>query len=71
MLEIKNLCAGYGKRVIAKNISFTVKSGEILTFIGQNGSGKSTLLKTLSGLIPPLSGEMLIDGVPITQMKRG
>ena len=70
MLEIKNLCAGYGKRVIAENISFTVKGGEILTFIGQNGSGKSTLLKTLSGLIPPISGEMLIDGVPVSQMGR-
>ena len=70
MLEIKELCAGYGKRVIAKNISFSVKGGEILTFIGQNGSGKSTLLKTLSGLIPPISGEMLIDGVPVSEKCR-
>lgn len=71
MYEIKNLNAGYGERVIAKDISFTVNGGEILTFIGQNGSGKSTLLKTLSGLIPPLSGDIFIDGVPVSQMKRG
>lgn len=70
MIEIKELCAGYGKRVIAHNISFTVNGGEILTFIGQNGSGKSTLLKTLSGLIPPVSGEMLINGVPVSQLSR-
>ena len=70
MLEVKHICAGYGKREIAHDISFTVKGGEILTFIGQNGSGKSTLLKTLAGQIPPLSGEMLIDGVNASEMSR-
>ncbi len=70
MIEIKNLCAGYGKRKIARDISFTVNGGEILTFIGQNGSGKSTLLKTLAGQIPPLSGEMLINGANVSEMKR-
>ena len=71
MLEVKQLCAGYGKREIAHDISFTVNGGEILTFIGQNGSGKSTLLKTLAGQIPPLSGEMLINGAGVSEMKRG
>ncbi len=70
MLEIKNICAGYGKREITHDISFTVQGGEILTFIGQNGSGKSTLLKTLAGQIPPLSGEMLIDGESVSEMSR-
>ncbi len=70
MLEVKHICAGYGKREIAHDISFTVNGGEILTFIGQNGSGKSTLLKTLAGQIPPLSGEMLIDGVNASEMSR-
>ena len=70
MLEIRNLCAGYGKREIAHDISFTVNGGEILTFIGQNGSGKSTLLKTIAGQIPALSGEMIIDGVSVSEMKR-
>lgn len=70
MLDIRNLCAGYGKREIVHDISFTVNGGEILTLIGQNGSGKSTLLKTLSGQIPPLSGEMLIDGVSVSGSKR-
>ena len=71
MLEVRNICAGYGRRTIAHDISFTVNSGEILTFIGQNGSGKSTLLKTLAGQIPPLSGEMLIDGAYTSEMGRG
>ena len=70
MLEVRNLCAGYGKRMIAHDISFTVNGGEILTFIGQNGSGKSTLLKTLAGQIPALSGEIFIDGVSLSDMNR-
>ncbi len=70
MLEVKHICAGYGKREIAHDISFTVNGGEILTFIGQNGSGKSTLLKTLAGQIPALSGEMLIEGKNVSEMKR-
>ncbi len=70
MLEIKHLFAGYGKREIAHDISFTVNVGEILTFIGQNGSGKSTLLKTIAGQIPPLSGEMIIDSVSVSELKR-
>jgi iron complex transport system ATP-binding protein len=47
-----------------------VRGGEILTFIGQNGSGKSTLLKTLAGQIPPLSGEIVIDGRNESDMSR-
>lgn len=70
MLEVKHICAGYGKREIAHDISFTVNGGEILTFIGQNGSGKSTLLKTLAGQIPPLAGDMLIDGKNASEMNR-
>ena len=70
MFEIRNICAGYGKRSITHDITFTVRGGEILTLIGQNGSGKSTLLKTLAGQIPPLSGEMMIDGTKVSEMKR-
>ncbi len=70
MLEIKNLCAGYNGTEIAHEISFTVSGAEILTIIGQNGSGKSTLLKTLSGLLPPLSGKIYIDGTDKENMSR-
>ncbi|MCR5263304.1 MAG: ABC transporter ATP-binding protein [Clostridiales bacterium] len=70
MLEVRDLHAGYGRKEIARDISFTVPDGEILTFIGQNGCGKSTLLKTLSGHLPPLSGTISIDGRPVTSMTR-
>ena len=70
MLDVTRLSAGYGKTVIARDISFSVSAGEILTMIGQNGSGKSTILKTLCGLIPPLSGEIRIDGRETAAMTR-
>lgn len=61
MIECKNLSIGYGKKVVAADICFTAKSGEISVIIGKNGCGKSTLLKSIAGIIPS-SGIILIDG---------
>ena len=71
MLDVKDLHAGYGGVEIVHGVSFSVRSGEILTFIGQNGSGKSTLLKTLSGHIPPIAGEIMIGGKSVSSISRG
>ncbi len=70
MLDVISLSAGYGKKVIARDISFSVAPGEILTMIGQNGSGKSTVLKTLANLLPPLGGDIRVDGVSVSAMSR-
>ena len=70
MLDVKDLHAGYGGIEIVHGVSFSVASGKILTFIGQNGSGKSTLLKTLSGHIPPISGEIMINGRNVSSLSR-
>lgn len=70
MLELKNITSGYGKRVILRNISATFPSGQITSVIGNNGCGKSTLLKTLAGLIPCTDGEILIDGMPLSDISR-
>ena len=70
MLEVKNLSAGYGGKAVVRDVSFSVGPGEILTLIGPNGSGKSTLLKTLCGGLPPISGDMTLDGVPVGRMSR-
>ena len=70
MLEVNRLDAGYGRRAIARDISFRVRGGEILSLIGQNGSGKSTILKTLAGLLPPLAGEIRIGGQSAASMSR-
>ena len=59
----EDLSLGYGEKVIAANINFSVNSGDYLCIIGENGSGKSTLIKTLLGLSSPLSGRIIFDGL--------
>lgn len=68
MLEIRNLSKVYddGTRAL-DNVSFTVPEGEFLVVIGLSGSGKSTLLRCINRLIEPTSGEIILDGVNITQ----
>ncbi len=66
MLEIKDLNVHYGVIHALKSISLTVKEKEIVTLIGANGAGKTTTLRTISGLNKPTSGEILLEGVPIT-----
>jgi peptide/nickel transport system ATP-binding protein len=52
------------------DVSLQVKRGEVYALVGESGSGKSTLAKMLLGLLPPTSGEILIDGVPISAGNR-
>ena len=66
MLEIRGLSAGYGGVQILRDVSLTVRAGEIATLVGSNGAGKSTLLNTVCGIIRPLSGRVLLDGEDIT-----
>ena len=66
MMSFKNLSAGYGNRDVLKNLSASAKAGEFIALIGPNGCGKSTLLKTLCGLIKPSTGEVKIDGTPLS-----
>ncbi|OGR32496.1 MAG: polyamine ABC transporter ATP-binding protein [Desulfobacula sp. RIFOXYB2_FULL_45_6] len=62
VINIENLYAGYGHAPIIENISFDVFKGEIFIIIGGSGCGKSTLLKHMIGLLPPISGNILIHG---------
>lgn len=62
VIQVKKLTAGYGGRVILRDISFSVRRGEIFVILGGSGSGKSTLLKTMIGLLPAVSGEVCIRG---------
>jgi branched-chain amino acid transport system ATP-binding protein len=65
MLRIKNINTFYGKAQALKNVSLHLAQGEIVTLIGANGAGKTTLLNSLSGVVPPRSGEILFQNVPI------
>ena len=64
MLEVRNLCKEFNNRPILKDISFTLKDGEIMTIVGPSGAGKTTLLRIIAGLETKDSGKILIDGKP-------
>lgn len=61
-IDVRHLSAGYGRKTILHDISFTVPQGQIVTVLGGSGCGKSTLLKHLIGLYQPKSGDILIRG---------
>ncbi|MCD6286643.1 MAG: ABC transporter ATP-binding protein, partial [Anaerolineae bacterium] len=66
LLEVKDLNVSYGAIRALHGVSFYVNEGEVVTLIGANGAGKSTTLRTISGLLPITSGEVLYDGEAIS-----
>ena len=62
VIRVEDLTAGYGDIAIIKDINFEVQAGEVLIILGGSGCGKSTLLKHMIGLLPPVSGKVLIEG---------
>ena len=62
IIEVRNLTAAFGDRVILRDLSFDVRRGEIFVILGGSGSGKSTLMKSMIGLLAPRSGSIRIDG---------
>jgi len=64
-LEIRDLKAAYGQEPVLENITLSIEKGEIVSLIGPSGSGKSTLLRVLIGLLPPIAGQVHLDGEPI------
>jgi ABC-2 type transport system ATP-binding protein len=62
MIEVRGLTRRYGALTAVHDLSFEVRPGEVLGLLGPNGSGKSTTVKVLTGLLPPTSGQVLLDG---------
>jgi branched-chain amino acid transport system ATP-binding protein len=62
LLEVRDLHVYYGQIHALKGVSFYVGEGEVVTLLGNNGAGKTTTLRTLSGLLPPRTGEVLLHG---------
>jgi branched-chain amino acid transport system ATP-binding protein len=62
LLEIKDITVFYGKSIAIQDISLEVAEGAVVSIIGANGAGKSTILRTLSGLVPPTTGEIRFMG---------
>ena len=68
MLKIKNINTYYGEAQALKNVSLHLSQGEIVTLIGANGAGKTTLLNSLSGIVPPRSGQIIFNDISINNL---
>jgi simple sugar transport system ATP-binding protein len=66
VLEARDITKVYGHVSALSGANFEVRAGEVTALIGDNGAGKSTLVKVLSGTETPTSGEILVDGQPVT-----
>ncbi len=69
MIDVKNLCKSFGELEVLKNVSEHIDPGECVVIIGPSGSGKSTFLRCLNMLETPTSGEIVFDGVSMTDPK--
>ncbi|MCE5204026.1 MAG: ABC transporter ATP-binding protein [Actinomycetia bacterium] len=69
VLEVSHLCKSFAGLKAVDDVSFTVRTGEILGLIGPNGSGKTTLINVVTGLLPATSGTVTVDGEPVAGKK--
>lgn len=70
MIEFENVSASYdGELPVLRDVSFRIPDGDFVAFVGTNGAGKSTTMRLVNGLLKPSSGQVLIDGVPTTQLR--
>ena len=65
-LEMRGVHTHYGQVHILKDVNLTVRPGQIACLLGGNASGKTTTLKTILGMVRPTTGEVLVDGEPVT-----
>ena len=70
MIEFENVSASYdGELPILRDVDFRIPDGDFVAFVGTNGAGKSTTMRLVNGLLKPSSGQVLVDGVPTTQLR--
>lgn len=63
LIEIKNLSLGYDKHVVLKHLNINIEENDFVCIVGPNGSGKSTLVKGILGLIKPIKGKVVFNGL--------
>jgi branched-chain amino acid transport system ATP-binding protein len=69
LLEVRDLCAGYGRSQVLFGVDLALRPGQILGLLGRNGMGKTTLVRTVMGLLPATSGSLHFDGTAITGLR--
>ncbi|MCK6472256.1 MAG: ABC transporter ATP-binding protein [Planctomycetes bacterium] len=62
MIDIRNLTKRYGEKIAVRDLSLTLREGEIFAFLGPNGAGKTTTIKIITGLVKPTSGTAIVGG---------
>ena len=70
MIEVKNVTKKYGDFYAVRNVSFEIKEGEIVGFLGRNGAGKSTTMNMITGFIEPTSGQIIVGGYDVDRKPR-
>ena len=68
MLEVTGLTRAFGSHTAIAGVSLRVADGELVAIVGPSGCGKSTLLRCLAGLLPPTSGQVVLDGAAVTMV---
>ncbi len=69
LLQVRDIQAGYGKLQILHGVTLEVRAGEMVCIIGPNGAGKSTALKCITGILRPLSGQILFAGKELLSLR--
>jgi ABC-type branched-subunit amino acid transport system ATPase component len=68
VLDIADLSSGYGEAIVLREVSLSIRPGEIFALLGKNGMGKSTLLKTILGFLPAKRGKITLFGEDVTSL---
>ena len=71
MLQVDGLHAYYGRAHILADVALAASAGDVLALLGRNGSGKTTLMRLLSGGLRPRTGELTVEGRPVTYDRTG
>ncbi|RKD90399.1 ABC transporter ATP-binding protein [Mangrovibacterium diazotrophicum] len=65
MIQLTNLSCGYGQKLVLEDVNLQIEAGKMTCLLGKNGTGKTTLFKTLLGMLPPLKGDIYLEGKPL------
>ena len=65
LVSVRNVDAAYGKEKVLHDVSFDIHAGRTVAVVGESGSGKSTTARCITGLLPPMAGQIMFDGAPL------